>query len=56
MRAAKINSAAVFINLVSWGALSGIWGLLLGPALVVLLNALAEHLHSALRLAKLMQG
>jgi predicted PurR-regulated permease PerM len=55
-RAAKMNSAAVFIGLVFWGALWGIWGLFLGPALVVLLKVVAEHSRSGTRLAKLMQG
>ncbi len=55
-RAAKMNSAAVFIGLVFWGALWGIWGLFLGPALVVLIKVLAEHSRYAGRFAKLMQG
>ena len=55
-RAAKMNSAAVFIGLVFWGALWGIWGLFLGPALVVLLKVLTEHSRHAGRFAILMQG
>lgn len=55
-RAAKMNSATVFIGLVFWGALWGIWGLFLGPALVVLLKVVAEHSPSGVRMAKLMQG
>jgi len=55
-RAAKMNPAAVFIGLVFWGALWGIWGLFLGPVLVVLLKVVAEHSRSGLRLARLMQG
>lgn len=55
-RAAKMNSATVFIGLVFWGALWGVWGLFLGPALVVLLKVVAEHSHSGVRLAKLMQA
>jgi len=55
-RAAKMNSATVFIGLMFWGALWGVWGLFLGPALVVLLKVLAEHSQSGVRLAKLMQG
>jgi predicted PurR-regulated permease PerM len=55
-RAAKMNSAAVFIGLVFWGALWGIWGLFLGPALVVLLKVVAEHSRSGHQMAKLMQG
>jgi predicted PurR-regulated permease PerM len=55
-RAAKMNPAAVFIGVVFWGALWGVWGLLLGPALVVLLKVVAEHTRPGQRLAQLMQG
>ena len=55
-RAAKMNAATVFIGVVFWGALWGIWGLLLGPALVVLLKVVAEHTRPGQRLAHLMQG
>jgi predicted PurR-regulated permease PerM len=55
-RAAKMNAAAVFIGVVFWGSLWGIWGLLLGPALVVLLKVVAEHTRPGQRLAHLMQG
>ncbi|MES2993468.1 MAG: AI-2E family transporter [Pseudomonadota bacterium] len=55
-RAAKMNAAAVFIGVVFWGAIWGIWGLLLGPALVVLLKVIAEHTRPGQRLAHLMQG
>jgi predicted PurR-regulated permease PerM len=55
-RAAKMNSATVFIGLVFWGALWGLWGLFLGPALVVLLKVVAEHSRTGQRLANLMQG
>ncbi|MEO8805620.1 MAG: AI-2E family transporter [Burkholderiaceae bacterium] len=55
-RAAHMNAAAVFIGVVFWGALWGVWGLLLGPALVVLLKVVAEHTRPGQRLAQLMQG
>jgi predicted PurR-regulated permease PerM len=55
-RAAKMNPAAVFIGLVFWGALWGVWGLFLGPALVVVFKVVAEHSRSGRRLARLMQG
>jgi predicted PurR-regulated permease PerM len=55
-RAAKMNAAAVFIGVVFWGALWGVWGLLLGPALVVLLKVVAEHTRPGQRFARLMQG
>ncbi|RZI84371.1 MAG: AI-2E family transporter [Rubrivivax sp.] len=55
-RAAKMNSAAVFIGLVFWGGLWGLWGLFLGPALVVVFKVIAEHSPSGKGLARLMQG
>ena len=55
-RAAKMNAAAVFVGVVFWGALWGVWGLLLGPALVVLLKVVAEHTRPGQRLAHLMKG
>jgi len=55
-RAAKMNSAAVFLGVVFWGALWGVWGLLLGPALVVLMKVIAEHTRPGQRLAHLMKG
>ena len=55
-RAAKMNPAAVFIGVVFWGALWGVWGLLLGPALVVLCKVVAEHSRTGRPLARLMQG
>lgn len=55
-RAAKMNAAAVFIGVVFWGALWGVWGLLLGPALVVLIKVVAEHTKPGQRFAHLMQG
>jgi predicted PurR-regulated permease PerM len=51
-----MNPAVVFIGLVFWGALWGLWGLFLGPALVVVLKVVAEHSRSGVRLARLMQG
>ncbi len=55
-RAAKMNAAAVFVGVVFWGSLWGVWGLLLGPALVVLLKVVAEHTLPGQRFARLMQG
>jgi predicted PurR-regulated permease PerM len=55
-RAARMSSAALFIGLVFWGALWGVWGLFLGPPLVVLLKVIAGHVHDGRRLSQLMQG
>lgn len=53
-RAARMNPAAVFIGLVFWGAIWGLWGLFLGPALVVTMKVIAEHTRSGQRLAQVM--
>lgn len=55
-QAARMNAATVFIGVVFWGELWGVWGLLLGPALVVLLKVVAEHTRPGQRLAHLMRG
>lgn len=55
-RAARMSALAVFVGLVFWGAMWGLWGLFLGPALVVLLKVVAEHTRAGQRLARLMQG
>ncbi|MEF7614629.1 AI-2E family transporter [Aquincola sp. MAHUQ-54] len=55
-RAAKMNPAAVFIGLVFWGALWGVWGLFLGPVLVALLKTVAGHTRCGMRLAHLLKG
>jgi predicted PurR-regulated permease PerM len=54
-RAAKMNPAAVFVGVVFWGSIWGLWGLFLGPALVVVMKVIAEHTRSGQRLAHLMQ-
>lgn len=54
--AARMSPAAVFIGLVFWGAMWGIWGLFLGPVLIVAIKVVAEHTRSARRVARLMQG
>lgn len=54
-RVSKINPATIFIGLVFWGELWGVWGLFLGPALVVLIKVIVAHSNSGLRLAQLMQ-
>lgn len=55
-KAAKMNAAAVFVGLVFWGALWGVWGLFLGPALIVVIKVIAQNSRTAHRIARLMQG
>jgi predicted PurR-regulated permease PerM len=42
-RIAKMNAAAVFVSLLFWAWLWGIWGMLLGIPIVVILKVAAEH-------------
>nr|WP_316639569.1 AI-2E family transporter [uncultured Roseateles sp.] len=55
-RAARMNAAAVFLGVVLWGGLWGLWGLFLGPVLIVLIKVMAEHSRSAQRLSQLLGG
>ena len=42
-RLAKMNAAAVFISLLFWGWLWGVWGMLLGIPIIVVIKVIAEH-------------
>ena len=53
-RIAKMNPAAVFIGLLFWGWLWGIWGLLLGVPIVVVLKVIAEHVEGLQSVAELL--
>jgi predicted PurR-regulated permease PerM len=55
-RASRVSPAAIFIGLMFWGALWGVWGLLLGPPLVVVLKVVAGQIPRGQRLATLMQA
>lgn len=39
-----MNPAAVFISLLFWGGLRGVWGLLLGVPIVVILKVVSQHM------------
>ena len=42
-RIAKMNPAAVFVSLLFWGWLWGVWGMLLGVPVIVILKVVAER-------------
>lgn len=42
-RIAKMNATAVFISLLFWGWLWGVWGMLLGVPIVVIIRVVSEH-------------
>jgi len=43
-RIARLNPAAVFISLLFWGWLWGIWGMLLGIPILVIVKVVSQHL------------
>jgi predicted PurR-regulated permease PerM len=43
-RIARMNPAAVFVSLLFWGWLWGVWGLLLGVPVIVILKVVAERI------------
>ena len=53
-RIAKMNPAAVFIVLLFWGWLWGIWGLLLGIPIIVIVKVIAKHVDGMQPFAELL--
>lgn len=53
-RIAKMNAVAVFIGLLFWGWLWGIWGLLLGIPIIVMVRVIAEHIEGWQPVAELL--
>ena len=51
---AKMNPAAVFVSLLFWGWLWGVWGLLLGVPVVVILKVVAERVEGMEVVAELL--
>ena len=53
-RIAKMNSAAVFISLLFFAWLWGIWGMLLGIPIVVIIKVVSERIEQLQPLAELL--
>jgi predicted PurR-regulated permease PerM len=53
-RIARMNPAAVFISLLFWGWLWGVWGLLLGVPIIVVLKVIAQHIEGLQSVAELL--
>ncbi|MEO8751171.1 MAG: AI-2E family transporter [Casimicrobiaceae bacterium] len=53
-RIASMNSAAVFISLLFWGWLWGVWGLLLAIPIIVIVKVVAEHVEPLHPIAELL--
>jgi AI-2E family transporter len=53
-RIANMNSAAVFISLLFWGWLWGVWGMLLSIPLVVIVKVVSQHVEQLSPTAELL--
>jgi predicted PurR-regulated permease PerM len=53
-RAAKMNTAAVFISLLFWGWLWGVWGMLLGIPITVIVKVISDHIEGLQPIAELL--
>jgi predicted PurR-regulated permease PerM len=53
-RIARMNSAAIFVSLLFWGWLWGIWGLLLSIPIVVIVKVISQHVEQLQPVAELL--
>ncbi len=53
-RFARMNAAAVFISLLFWGWLWGIWGMLLGIPIIVIVKVISQHVQQLQPVAELL--
>src|SRR5207344_2648666 len=53
-RIARMNAAAVFISLLFWGWLWGVWGMLLSIPIIVIVKVVAEHVEQLQPAAELL--
>jgi predicted PurR-regulated permease PerM len=53
-RIANMNSAAVFISLLFWGWLWGVWGMLLSIPIIVIVKVVAQHVEQLHPVAELL--
>lgn len=53
-RFAKMNTAAVFVSLLFWAWLWGVWGMLLGIPLIVIVKVVSQHVEQLHSVAELL--
>jgi predicted PurR-regulated permease PerM len=51
---ARMNSAAVFVSLLFWGWLWGVWGMLLSVPIIVIVKVVSEHVEQLQPVAELL--
>ena len=53
-RIAKMNATAVFVSLLFWGWMWGVWGMLLGVPIVVIIRVASEHIEGLQSVSELL--
>ena len=53
-RASRMNAVAVFIGVLFWGWLWGIWGLLLSVPITVMVKVVAQHVEQLETISELL--
>jgi predicted PurR-regulated permease PerM len=53
-RFAKMNMAAVFVSLLFWTWLWGVWGMLLGIPIIVIVKVVSQHVEQLHPVAELL--
>jgi len=53
-RIARMNAAAIFISLLFWGWLWGVWGMLLAIPIIVIVKVVAQHVEQLQPVAELL--
>jgi predicted PurR-regulated permease PerM len=53
-RIAKMNASAIFISLLFWGWLWGIWGMLLSIPIIVIVKVVSQHIEQLQPVAELL--
>ena len=55
-KSSRMNPVAVFIGVIFWGWLWGVWGLLLGMPIMMMIKAVCEHVEDLQDLGELLSG
>jgi predicted PurR-regulated permease PerM len=53
-RIARMNPAAVFVSLLFWGWLWGVWGMLLSVPIIVIVSVISQHVERLQPVAELL--
>ncbi len=53
-RASRMNSASVFVGLLFWGWIWGLWGLLLGIPILVIVKVISDHIEGLAPVSELL--